>query len=156
MADEEIRRDVNVDTSRNDFVKRWLIRLAVLAAVFLIGFVPMWWSKRGVTAELDQAKREIRRNQLANALSAAAIYARRGEYETGRQNASTFFSELQAEMDKADSTVLTAQEKTQIPTLLTGRDDAITLLSRSDPASADRLSDIYVAYRSITSVKQPQ
>ena len=30
-----------------------------------------------------------------------------------------------------------------------GRDEIITLLARSDPASADRLSDLYVAYRKI-------
>jgi len=28
-----------------------------------------------------------------------------------------------------------------------GRDEIITLLARSDPASADRLSDLYVSYR---------
>jgi hypothetical protein len=156
MADEEIRPDEGINTTQSDIVRRWLIRLVVLVVVFLLGFVPMWWSKRSVVSELDQAKRELRRNQLQNTLSAASLYARRGEYETGRQNASTFFSELQTELDKADSTVLTAQEKSQIPGLLSGRDDVITLLSRSDPASADRLSDMYVAYRAITSVKQPQ
>jgi hypothetical protein len=31
--------------------------------------------------------------------------------------------------------------------LLAGRDEIITLLARSDPASADRLSELYVAYR---------
>ena len=30
---------------------------------------------------------------------------------------------------------------------LNQRDDVITLLARSDPASADRLSDLYVSYR---------
>jgi hypothetical protein len=33
--------------------------------------------------------------------------------------------------------------------LFTGRDEIITLLSRGDPASADRLSDLYVSYRQI-------
>lgn len=156
MADEEIRLDENVNNGRSDFVRRWLLRIGILALVFLLGFVPMWWSKRAVASELDVTKRDLRRSELQNAISAASVYARRGEYEPGRQHASSFFSDLQAEMDKADSTLFTAQEKTLIPGLLSGRDDVITLLSRSDPASADRLSDIYVAYRAITAVKQTQ
>ena len=84
------------------------------------------------------------------------MYARRGEYETGRQNASSLFSELQSELNNSDSSILTATEKTQVPGILSGRDDTITLLSRSDPASADRLSDLYVAYRSVTAATPPQ
>jgi hypothetical protein len=34
-----------------------------------------------------------------------------------------------------------------IQPLFTGRDEIITLLSLSDPAPADRLSDLYVSYR---------
>jgi hypothetical protein len=34
-------------------------------------------------------------------------------------------------------------------TLFVGRDEVITLLARSDPASADRLSDLFVIYRKI-------
>jgi hypothetical protein len=33
--------------------------------------------------------------------------------------------------------------------LFSGRDELITLLARNDPASADRLSDLFVAYRKI-------
>jgi hypothetical protein len=31
--------------------------------------------------------------------------------------------------------------------LFAGRDEVITLLARSDPAAADRLSDLFAAYR---------
>lgn len=156
MADEETRREENVNGAQGGLVRRWLLRVGTVALVFLLGFVPMWWSKRGVASELDATKRDLRRCELQNAISAASVYARRGEYEPGRQHASSFFSDLQAELDRAESTLFTVQEKTLIPGLLSGRDDVITLLSRSDPASADRLSDMYVAYRAITSVKTPQ
>jgi hypothetical protein len=33
--------------------------------------------------------------------------------------------------------------------LFAGRDELITLLARSDPASAERLSDLFVVYRKI-------
>ena len=129
---------------------------ALILAAFLVGFVPMWLSKRTVAYELDQTRHQLRRAQLQNQLSTATVYARRGEYETGRQNASSFFSELQSELNNSDSSILTATEKTQVPGILSGRDDTITLLSRSDPASADRLSDLYVAYRSVTAATPPQ
>ena len=63
---------------------------------------------------------------------------------------------MQSEMNSSDPQALTAQERTQIPALLSGRDEVITLLSRGDPASADRVSDIYVAYRAITAAEQKQ
>jgi hypothetical protein len=35
--------------------------------------------------------------------------------------------------------------------LMAGRDELITLLARNDPSSADRLADLFVAYRKIVS-----
>ena len=139
-----------VQTSR-----RWLIWAALVAAAFLLGLLPMWWSKSTVSAELDRARIELRRQEHLNSLSAAAVYARRGEYETSRQHVSKFFTDMQAELDNADSKTLNGQERTQMPQLLANRDDIITLLSRADPASAERLSNLYVEYRAATGSVQP-
>lgn len=155
MAEEDLRAVEDRAPQQNGFLRRWLIRLAALLAAFLLGFVPMWLSNRTVTADLNQTKRELRRNQIQNTLSAAAISARRGDYEPSRQAASTFFSEVQAELDNPNSDILTAQEKTQLPVLLSSRDDVITLLSRGDPAAAEKLSDTYIAYRAVTTVPKP-
>jgi hypothetical protein len=155
MAEENVRSDEVGPEPKNDAARRWLFRLAALLIAFLLGLVPMWWAKMGVDYELEQAKRDLRRHQIQNTLSAAAVYARRGEYETARQSVSAFFTETQAELDNADSKVLTAAERSQLPGLMSGRDDVITLLSRGDPAAAERLSDIYVAYRAVTGGAQP-
>ena len=80
-------------------------------------------------------------------LASAAIDARRGDYEPARQAASQFFTSLRAEIDKGDSSYLTQAQRAAAQPLLDGRDEIITLLARSDPASADRLSELYVAYR---------
>jgi len=37
--------------------------------------------------------------------------------------------------------------------LMTDRDNLITLLARSDPAAADRLSDLYLSYQKVMSGK---
>ena len=80
-------------------------------------------------------------------LASAVIDARRGDYEPARQAASQFFTSLRAEIDKGETSNFTEAQRAGMQPLFAGRDEIITLLARSDPASADRLSDLYVAYR---------
>ena len=130
--------------------RRWLIWAGAIVLAFLLGLLPMWWSKRNVSAELDRTRAELQQQQQLNSLAASAVYARRGEYETARQYASQFFTDVQAELDYGDSKILDAQERTQMPVLMANRDEVITLLSRADPASAERLSNLYVEFRGVT------
>lgn len=58
-----------------------------------------------------------------------------------------FFTNLQAEIDRGRDSVFTETQRTNLRALFDSRDDAITLLARSDPASADRLLVLYVKYR---------
>ena len=60
---------------------------------------------------------------------------RRGDYKPARQACQSVLQSLRAEMQP----------------LFAGRDELITLLARSDPASADRLAELFVAYRKIMS-----
>lgn len=151
MAEENVRPEEKRSLLQNEFVRRWLIRVAALAVAFLLGFVPMWLENRTATSDLAKANRDLRRSQLQNKLSDAAINARRAEYEPARRSASRFFTDVTAELDKADSGVWAMEERTQINTLLSGRDEVITLISRGDPASADRLSDLYTGFVKATS-----
>ena len=150
MRDAEEERVVTEGRRETATSRKWLIWAGLVTLAFLLGLLPMWWSKSNVSAELDRTKVELQRQQHLNSLSAAAVYARRGEYETSRQYASKFFTDMQAELDNAESKIFTAQERTQLPQLLANRDDVITLLSRADPASAERLSNLYVEYRAAT------
>lgn len=129
---------------------RWLIWPALVVLAFLLGLLPMWYSKYNLSQEFDKTKVELVRQQQLNSLAEAAVYARRGEYETARQNASKFFTDMQAEIDNPESKILTPQDRMQLPPLLASRDDIITLLSRADPAAAERLSNLYVEYRAAT------
>ena len=132
-------------------MQRILIFAAVALIGVLIGFVPMWLKARGCAAELVTAQRELSRARLQNTLASATIDARRGEYEPARQAASNFFTSLSAEADKAKDSALTDTQKQNIQPLFAGRDEVITLLARSDPASADRLADLYASYRKVMS-----
>jgi hypothetical protein len=141
------RTNENKSILQNERVRRLILYAAVLLFVFLIGLVPMWMTARGRARERDTALATLRISMLQNTLGNAAIDARRGEYEVARQAASDFFTNLQAEIDRGRDSVFTETQRSNLRALFDSRDDAITLLARSDPASADRLLVLYVKYR---------
>ena len=128
-------------------MRRFVIYAGVLLVVFLLGFVPMWLQSRATAAKLADAERQLTLVGMQGDLASAAIDARRGDYEPARQAVSKFFTSLRAEIDKGDASYFTQAQRAGVQPLFAGRDEIITLLARSDPASADRLSDLYVAYR---------
>ncbi|HEX7316949.1 MAG TPA: hypothetical protein VF297_23810 [Pyrinomonadaceae bacterium] len=128
-------------------LRRAGIYFGVALFVFLLGLVPMWLKAREASGQRDAARRELRLSRTQGTLASAAIDARRGEYETARQTASDFFTTLRGELDAGEESPLNARQRTAAAPLLASRDDIITLLARSDPAAADRLSDLYVSYR---------
>ncbi|HEV2827322.1 MAG TPA: hypothetical protein VGW76_06920 [Pyrinomonadaceae bacterium] len=129
--------------------QRFIIYAGVLLVVFLLGFVPMWLKSRAATSSLIETEQQLMLVRMQNNLASAVIDARRGDYEPARQAASQFFTSLRAEIDKGDTSNFTQTQRQGMQPLFAGRDEIITLLARSDPASADRLSDLYVAYRKI-------
>ena len=127
--------------------RRVIIYAVVLIAVFLIGLVPMWLVARQRADQRDQAERYLRLCRLENDLASAAVDARRGEYERARQAASSFFTSLLEQVEQTGGpSDLTAAQRENLRPLLSQRDDLITLLARSDPAAADRLSEVYMAF----------
>ena len=128
-------------------MRRFVIYGAVLLVIFLLGFVPMWLKARQSASSLAEAEHRLTLAGMQNNLASAVIDARRGDYEPARQAVSQFFTSISTEIDKGDASELTQAQRQGLQPLLAGRDEVITLLARSDPASADRLSDLYVAYR---------
>ena len=131
------------------FMRRVIVYAVLLLVVFLLGFVPMWLKSRECSSSLSDAERQLSLARIQNALASAVIDARRGDYEPARQAASNFFTSLRAETDRGDESALSQAQRDRVQPLFTRRDEIITLLARSDPASADRLSDLYVSYRKI-------
>ena len=91
---------------------------------------------------------------MRSALSAAALDARRGDYEPARKSMSDFFTNLSSELDRSEDSALDQTQKEAVRPLLTQRDEIITLLARSDPAAADRLSNLDASYRKATDSAQ--
>jgi hypothetical protein len=133
--------------------RRFAIYALILLVVFLVGLVPMWFSARSRAKERDDARRELRLSEMENDLSAAVINARRGEYEPARQAISSVFTSLGTQCDlAAQQPDLTRAQCEALRPALAQRDEMITLLARSDPASADRLTEMYVVYQKAMSV----
>ena len=132
--------------SKNRQVHRVAIYATVVFGAFVLGFVPMWLTASTRAGERDAAQQALRIAQIENSLAAAAIQARRGEYEPSRDAASSFYTSLQAELGRADSGVA-ARSRDSLQAVLAERDQIITLLARGDAAAADRLANTYMAYR---------
>ena len=132
-------------------VQRAGVYALVVLIVFLLGFVPMWIKARSCASDRAAVEQKLAVAQLQNGFASAVIDARRGDYEPARVAASQFFTSLLAEVNKGEDSALNAAQRAGVQPLFSQRDDIITLLARSDPAAADRLSDLYASYRKIMS-----
>jgi len=132
-------------------MRRFVFYVVLLIAAFLGGFIWMGLKYRACSATLSEAERQSSLVRMENTLAAATIDAQRGEYETARLTASDFFTFLRAETDKGVDSALSQAQIDGAQPLFAQRDQAITLLSRGDVASADLLSDLYVAFRTLVS-----
>lgn len=125
----------------------YLPLVAVIAiAAFLAGLIPSWLNAKTSRQELQAAKGRASLDQIKISLGAAAIQARRGDYEIARQETSRFFTSLLDETNRGTRSALSPAQRERVAPLFAQRDELITLLARGDPASAERLSDLYVAY----------
>jgi len=131
---------------------RRILFLAALVVVYLVGFIPTWLKLRDQTAQREKAEHALTSTRIVKDLGSATIDARRAQYEPARLEASAFFTAARYEIDAGDKSALTPQQREALAPLLAPRDELITLLARSDPAAADRLSTLYVAVRKIVGV----
>jgi len=127
-------------------LRRYAIYAGVLLVVFLLGLIPMWLKARTAANSLTETEHQLTLCKMQSDLGSAVIDARRGDYEPARQALSRFFTSLSAERDSSN---YTEAQRNGLQPLFASRDELITLLARNDPASADKLSDLFVAYRKI-------
>jgi hypothetical protein len=135
--------------------KRLAVYALILVIGFLVGLLPMWLNAHRTAKKLETTQAELRETQMRSALSGAALDARRGDYEPARKAMSDFFTALSTEIDRGEGSVLDQTDRDAVRPLLGQRDEIITLLARSDPAAADRLSNLDAAYRKATGSAQP-
>jgi len=135
--------------AKSNKLRRLGIYLALLLVAFLIGLVPMWIKGRQCVNDLTESQRQLNLARIENNLSSAAIYSRKGDYEVARQGLSKFFTSLREENDKGEDSVFNSTQREGLKTLFATRDDLVTLVARSDPTSADRLSELFLSYKKL-------
>jgi hypothetical protein len=147
-----LRKGINLEVatdsdikSESSILKRAALWGTILVLMFLLGFIPAWWSARETTRQRDAAQANLRLSQLQNRLATAALSARRGEYEPARLATSDFFTDLRAEIDRPESG-FNARQREAVQPILNERDEVITLLARYDRSAAERLTDMYLKY----------
>lgn len=149
MSEENSLNGKDVEPIRqNEQTRKAIIYASALVIVFLLGLIPMWMTARERGKALAETQRELKRSQIENTIASAVIDARRAEYEPSRQAVSTFFTIVLAELERGKDSVFTDVQRENIKSILANRDTIITLLARNDPASVERLSELYISYRS--------
>ncbi len=144
-----MNRNAQSESGKRSWVHQVLGYTIILLVVFLLGFVPVWLRSRDVSRRLAESEQQLTLAQTQNILASAAIDARQGNYEAAHQSAGDFFTVVQTEMDKGADSAFSPAQSEEIRLLLDQRDELVTLLARSDPAAADRLADLYSAYREV-------
>ena len=130
-------------------MRRFVTYVVLLIVAFMLGFVPMWIKFRESSSRLSAATHELNLARAQSALTSAVVDVQRGDYEPAREAISTFFSSLRAETDSGATSILSPAQRVAVQPLFDRRDEIITMLARSDPASLAQLSELYVSYRTI-------
>lgn len=101
--------------------------VAILIA-FSAGFLWQYLEARTVRGELTAVEQELELERLRVHLGQAALSAQSGDFESARQQMSTFFNDLQESTD-----AMSPEVQTIASDYLAMRDEIITNLSRSNP-----------------------
>lgn len=143
MDDTEIRTE--------DGFKAKLIKLGIIAVVliivFLAGFIPMWLKANKEAEAHSNTTKMLTRSEISNLIAIAIVEARRGEYESARQKTSDFYTRLDAQIQSGASSAYSSVQNESLKAAFSNRDMIITLLAQRDPASVERLNDIYLIYQ---------
>ncbi|HEX8242536.1 MAG TPA: hypothetical protein VF541_03550 [Longimicrobium sp.] len=116
-----------------------VIAAAALVIGFLLGFVPQTMARRHAQRDLAAARLELRLSRQQGRLGAALAESMRSNYERSRQLMARYFTDLQATTGQVPD----ARKRQALNGILSQRDEIITLLSRNQPESQQRLMILY-------------
>lgn len=125
-----------------DRTRMIVLGIAALALVFALGFFPQWSRAGSLEAELEQARHELTMARLEGRLGAALAESQRSNYERARQLMADFYPDLQDNLTRVENPA----DRRALQAILNQRDEVITLLSRAEPESTQRLMLLYTQY----------
>jgi hypothetical protein len=127
-----------------------MIITIVIVVSFLIGSGIQYFRANRLSTQLEETQHALAFARMEGLLGAATIDAQRQSYETSRQLASEFFTELQQHVDDAPQ-----EAQGELRKLLNERDAMITMLSRRYPESGNVLTRAFMQYRGAVTGRLP-
>jgi Tfp pilus assembly protein PilX len=121
---------------------RWMVMTILIVVAFLVGSGIQYFRANRLAGQLEETQHALAFTRLEATLGAATIEAQRQSYESSRQLASDFFTQLQQHIEDAPP-----EAQGELRGLLGERDAIITMLSRFDAQSGNVLSRAFVRYR---------
>lgn len=123
-------------------MKRFLIALAVLAVVFLAGFVPKYLENRTLQARVAEAQDRHRISALHSELGMILIEIQQRNFGIAKDRATRFFNDVR----QAVSTVEDAALRKQLQPILERRDEIVSDLTAVNPEIEAKLRSMYVDF----------
>jgi len=131
----------------------WTALIVLVGAVLGIGlpnYSAMRTKSSQMAKDLDQAQRQLRVERLELKLARAALAARHGDYKAAGQSLTNFFGLMSREFERGEGSALPADAFYDLQPLVEQRDSLVALVGKSDPTAADKLTEAYSLFRSIS------
>jgi hypothetical protein len=124
---------------------RFLLIPLLLGAVFLAGWIPATLQAREAKERLTAADLDLRLLRLERSLGVMAAEARRNNFGLASSEASRFFDDTQRLLIE-EPFATRPRLRTALTAYAGRRDEIVTRLAASDPATAQLLTDLYLAF----------
>ena len=120
----------------------------LVAAAFLGGFLPQWWTARTLRSALRQTEVRLRLFEAHEQLGLASHEAQRNNFANAAEASARFFDQCATLARSGD---FANEPRTQVA--LTGyaqqRDEVMTQLASADPAVRERLAGLYLTMHGV-------
>jgi len=136
---EELEKPAGRQTSR---LKKVIIALVVLAAVYLLGYLPSYWSARTAEKRWAQLEQQSSLVRLHGQLGMASFEANRNNYHNAAEYSNLFFNGLKTTIDKTSDAAL----KEKLQAVSASGDQITEYLAKADPAAKEKLAQMYADF----------
>lgn len=131
-------------------LKKTIFTLILLAAVFLLGYVPSWWKARSAETQRTLLENQLNLARLHSLLGMMSFEANRNNYHNAAEFSNRFFDGLKNAIDGSGD----AELKEKLQAISANRDNITAYLAKADPAVKDMLAQMYADFYAIASAAQ--
>jgi uncharacterized protein (DUF2267 family) len=123
-----------------------IVAVIALAAVFLVGFVPLYVKANRLENELRQSRQEATGAELRDLIGLAYVQANEKNYGLAAQSSSRFFNRVR----EVASQTQDADRRKALEDLLAPRDKVTSEIAKGEAAVISDLQDLFLKTRQAT------